>query len=246
MDHSHGEKALSLPKIVHAIFTAEIPSTKKPVRFRPFTAREEKVLLIAKQSEDETDIMGAIKQVVNNCVVSDGFDVDKLTIFDLEYLFIAIRIKSVSNIAPVSYRDGADQKVYDFEVDLEKVKVIWPTDKAPTISLGEGMSMTLRWPNADLYTDVQLLHSEGPEVLERLVAKCIAKIYAGEETYDPDMYSTEEVIAFVNDIDAKAFEHVRKFFEDMPRLQYVIEYKNSKGDDRKIELSALTDFFQFR
>src|SRR4051812_20105698 len=104
---------MSLPKIQHPTFNAEIPSTKKSVRFRPFTAREEKVLLIAKQSEDETDIMGAIKQVVNNCVISDAFDVDKLTIFDLESLFIKIRIMSVSNLAPVSYKDHGDEKVYD-------------------------------------------------------------------------------------------------------------------------------------
>lgn len=237
---------MTLPKIQHPIFSVEVPSTKKSLRFRPFTAREEKVLLIAKQSEEESDIMGAIKQVVNNCVISDGFDVDKLTIFDLEYLFIAIRIKSVSNMAPVAYRDHSDKLVYDFQVDLEKVKVIWPAEKPPTISLGEGMSMTLRWPTADLYTDTQLLTSEGPEALERLVAKCILKIYAGQETYDPSTYTTEDVVAFVDDIDSKAFEEVRKFFDDMPRLQYVIEYKNSKGDDRRIELSALTDFFQFR
>lgn len=235
-----------LPKINHPIFSADIPSTKKIVRFRPFTAREEKVLLIAKQSEDETDIMGAIKQVVNNCVTTEGFDVDKLTIFDLEFLFIAIRVKSVSNLAPVSYKDHGDNKTYSFDVDLEKIKVIWPIDKPPTISLGEGMSMTLRWPTADLYTDAQLLSSEGPEALERLVAKCISKIYAGDQTYDPSTYTTEEVIAFIEDIDSKAFEEVRSFFDNMPRLQYVIEYKNSNGDDRRIELSALTDFFRFQ
>lgn len=237
---------MSLPKISHPIFNALVPSTKKTIRFRPFTAREEKVLLIAKQSEDETDIMGAIKQVVNNCVITDGFDVDILTIFDLEYLFIRIRIMSVSNLAPVSYKDHGDNIVYSFDVDLEKVEIIWPNEKLPTISLGEGMSMTLRWPTADLYTDTQLLSSEGPEALERLVAKCIAKIYAGDQTYDPATYTTEDVIAFVDDIGSKAFDEVRKFFDEMPRLRYVIEYTNSKGDDRKIELSALTDFFQFR
>src|SRR4051812_10287762 len=111
----HGVSENMLPKITHPVFATEIPSSKKTVRFRPFTAREEKVLLIAKQSEDETDIMGAIKQVVNNCVVTEGFDVDKLTIFDLEFLFIQIRVKSVSNLAPVSYKDNADNTIYNFD-----------------------------------------------------------------------------------------------------------------------------------
>lgn len=237
---------MSLPKISHPIFSAEIPSTKKTVRFRPFTAKEEKVLLIAKQSEDETDIMGAIKQVVNNCIVTEGFDVDKLTIFDLEFIFIKIRIISVSNLAPVSYKDHGDNLVYEFEVDLEKVEMVWPSEKPPTISLCEGMSMTLRWPTADLYTDSQLLESEGYAALERLIAQCISKIFAGDQTYDPSTYTTEEVVAFIQDIDSKAFDEVRKFFDEMPRLRYVISYENSKGDKRKIELSALTDFFQFR
>jgi hypothetical protein len=237
---------MSLPKQTHPLFSAEIPSTKKTIRFRPFTAREEKILLIAKQSDEETDIMGAIKQVVNNCVVTEGFDVDKLTIFDLEMLFIKTRIMSVSNIATVSFKDNSDGKVYHFDVDLEKVKVIWPIDKPPTISLGEDIGLTLRWPLADLYTDMQLLESEGPEALEQLIAKCIQKIFKGDETFDPSTYTTEEVVEFVNDIASKPFEEIRKFFEDMPRLQYIIEYTNSKGEPRRIELSALTDFFQFR
>ena len=237
---------MPLPKIQHPIFSAEIPSTKKQIQFRPFTAREEKVLLIAKQGEDEAEIMGAIKQVINNCVTTDGFDIDKLTIFDLEYLFIMIRIKSVSDIVKVSYRDHSDDKIYDFDIDLNKVKMEWPSTKPPTISVGEGMAMDMKWPTADLYTDTQLLASEGPDALIKLVGKCIAKIYAGNQTYDPAMYSSDEVTAFIEDIDSKAFDEVRKFFDEMPRLLYVIEYTNSKGEARRIELSALTDFFQFQ
>ena len=237
---------MTLPKISHPLFNIEIPSTKRTVKFRPFTAREEKLLLIAKHSDDESDIMDAIKQVVNNCIIDPNFEVDKLTIFDLEYIFIGIRIKSVSDIAPVSYQDFSDGKTYNFNVDLKQIKVIWPTEKPPTIALSEDMSMSLRWPSADLYSDTQLLSSEGPEAMERILAKCISKIFAGDQTYDPAMYTTEEVIAFIEDIDSRAFEEVRKFFEEMPHLQYVIEYKNTKDEMRRIELSALTDFFQFQ
>lgn len=237
---------MPLPKILHPLFTVEIPSTKKIVKFRPFCAREEKILLMAKQSEDDSEILGAMKQVTNNCVVTEGFDIDKLTIFDLEYLFLRIRAMSVSNISKVAYRDHSDNKVYNFDIDLDKVKVIWPIQKPPSISLGEGLSMTLKWPSADLYSDTVLHAATGPEVMERMVAKCIDTIYQGDQTYDPSTYKTDEVIEFLQDIDSKAWENVRKFFDDMPRLQYVIEYKNSKGEDGRIELSALTDFFQFQ
>lgn len=237
---------MPLPKIQHPVFTAEVPSTKKPVKFRPFTAKEEKILLVAKASGEEGDIIYSIKQVVNNCIITEGFDVDKITIFDLEYLFIAIRIKSVSDIAPASYLDHGDNKTYNFDIDLKQVIVKWPVEKPPTISLAEGMSMSMRWPTADLYTDSQLLDAEGPEAMDRLIAKCISKIYAGGETYDPDTYTTEEVIDFLQDIDSKAFEEMRKFFESIPHLYYVIEYINSHGVSRRIELTSLTDFFQFQ
>jgi T4 bacteriophage base plate protein len=237
---------LSLPRIQHPLFSVEIPSSKKAIKFRPFTAREEKVLLIAKQSEDESDIMGAIKQVVRNCVVSEGFDVDKLTIFDLEYLFLQIRIKSVSDIVPVSYIDHSDEQTYKFDIDLKQVKVIWPIEKPPSISLGNNMSMTMKWPSADLYSDSQLLSIEGPDALEHLIAKCINKIYAGDQTYDPAMYSTKDLIDFIQDIDSNSYNEIKEFFENMPRLQYIITYKNTKDEDRRIELSALTDFFQFQ
>lgn len=237
---------MPLPKIQHPVFTAEIPSTKKTIKFRPFTAREEKILLIAKASGEESDIIYSIKQIVNNCVITEGFDINKITIFDLEYLFVAIRIKSVSDIAPASYMDHGDNKTYDFEIDLKQIQVVWHSEKPPTIPLAEGMSMTMRWPTADLYTDSQLLDAEGPEAMDRLIAKCISKIYAGNETYDPDTYTTEEIIEFLQDIDSKAYDEMRKFFESIPHLYYKIEYTNSQGVERRIELTALTDFFQFQ
>lgn len=237
---------MPLPKIQHPVFSVEVPSTKKQVKFRPFTAREEKILLIAKQSGEESDIIYSIKQIVNNCITTDGFDVDKITIFDLEYLFLAIRIKSVSDICETSYLDHGDNKTYNFNIDLKDVKVVWPVEKPPTISIAEGMSMTMKWPTADLYTDSQLLEADGPDAIERLIVKCISKIYAGDETFDPAMYTTEEVLDFLQDVESKAYEEMRKFFDDMPHLLYVIEYVNSEGKQRRIELTALTDFFQFR
>lgn len=236
---------MTLPKIQHPTFSTEIPSTKKSIRYRPFTAREEKILLMAKQSGEEADVMAAIKQVVGNCVLTEGFDIDKLTVFDLEHLFIKVRIISVSNMVSVSYRDNGDNKIYNFDVDLEKVQMVWPSTEPPSIVLGDNMSMTLRWPTAELYTDAQLVNANGPDAMERLVAKCISKIFAGDQTYDPSTYKTEEVVEFIEDIPTSAWEEVRKFFDNMPHLLYVIEYKNSNGDDRRIELSALTDFFQF-
>jgi hypothetical protein len=236
---------MSLPKIQHSTFTAEIPSTKKTVRFRQFTAREEKILLMAKASEDVSDMLAAIRQIVNNCIITEGFNVDTLTIFDLEWLFLTLRKVSVSNVVPQSYKDNEDNKVYEFEIDLEKVKIVWPIEKPPTISLGEGLTMTMKWPTADLYNDTQLLRTEGIEALERLLVRCIDKIYTADQVFDPADYTSDDLIEFISDIDVKSYEQIQSFFEKMPRMEYVIEYTNANETKRRIELNSLVDFFQF-
>ena len=125
---------MSLPKIEHPIFKIKIPSSKREVRFRPFLVKEEKILLIAKTSEQENDILLAIKQVVNNCALDD-LNIDKLALFDVEYLFLRIRAQSVNNIVSVTYRDNEDPMDYDFDIDLNNVNVVFPLNLEKTRSV---------------------------------------------------------------------------------------------------------------
>lgn len=235
---------MSLPKIQHATFTAEIPSTKKTVRFRQYTAKEEKILLMAKTG-DESDMLAAIKQIVNNCILNEQFDIDQITIFDLEWLFLKIRSVSVSNVVPVSYKDNEDGKIYDFEIPLDEVKIVWPVEKPPTVNISEGLSMTMKWPTASFYTDEQLLKAQDIEALEILITKCIDKIFTADQVYDPKDYTTEELVEFISDIESNAYQQIKEFIETMPHMEYVITYQNEKGSDRRIELNSLVDFFQF-
>ena len=117
---------MALPKLTHPMFDVVVPSSKKVIKIRPMLVKEEKILLMAKTSDDPSEILSAVKQVVNNCIVDSDIDVEKFPLFDVEYIFIKIRSYSVSNISKVSYRDNEDNKVYDFEVDLEKVNVVFP------------------------------------------------------------------------------------------------------------------------
>ena len=109
-----------LPKIQYPVHTIIVPSTKKKVNFRPFLVKEEKILLMAKESEKDSDILMAVKQIVNNCSTDPKFDVNSLSIFDLEYIFLKLRAASVDNTIKISYKDLEDDKVYDFEIDLLK------------------------------------------------------------------------------------------------------------------------------
>jgi hypothetical protein len=237
---------MPLPKLPDTIFNVEIPSTKKLVRFRQFKTREEKILLMAKAGDgDESEILSAIKQIVNNIILNENFDVDTLTSFDLEWLFLKARAVSVSNIVSPSYKDHEDGEVRTFNIDLNEVKIIWPIDKPPVIDLADGIKMSMKWPTAGLYSDKGLLQAQGLDALERLIVKCIDKIYTADEIFDASQYTTEDLLEFINDFDIKAFEQIQDFFGNMPRMEHVIEYTNNKGTERRIVLNSLSDFFQF-
>jgi hypothetical protein len=235
---------MSLPKIEHPIFKIKIPSSKREVRFRPFLVKEEKILLIAKTSEQENDILLAIKQVVNNCALDD-LNIDKLALFDVEYLFLRIRAQSVNNIVSVTYRDNEDTMDYDFDIDLNNVNVVFPLNLEKTIKLTETSGIVMKYPEASLYEDKDFMNS-GEEAFYQLVLRCIEKFYDADNVYDTKNYTMDEISEYIDNLDVKTFDKVRDFILNQPKLNYIIEYKNKLGNNRQIELTSLTDFFTLR
>jgi hypothetical protein len=235
---------MALPKIDYPIFSLTIPSTKKEIKFRPFLVKEEKILLMAKTSEQEKDMILAIKQVVNNCAI-DKIDVEKLALFDIEYLFLRIRSQSVNNIVSVTYKDNEDDSNYEFDIDLNEVEVVFPENQEKIISLSETSGIVMKYPEASLYDDKEFLES-GEEVFYQLVLRCIEKIYDEENVYDIRNHSLQEVADYIENLDVKTFEKIREFMVNQPKMTYVINYKNRLGNDRKIELTTLSDFFTLR
>ena len=235
-----------LPKIMHPTTDVTIPSTKKKVRVRPLLVKEEKILLMAKESKDEFDIFSALKQTVNNCIVTPNININDMTIFDLEYLFLKIRSFSVSSTTNVSYIDGEDEKTYNFSVDLEKVEVIFPQDIKNNIKINDDISITLKYPTAKLYDDKRFLSKTDNDMIEELVLACLDKIYIKDEVNDFKELSREEILKFIEELPITVYDNVKIFFNKIPYLKYEIDYKNSLGNDRKIILSTLTDFFTFR
>lgn len=235
---------MSLPKIEYPIFKIKVPSTKKEMRFRPFLVKEEKILLIAKTSEQESDMLLAIKQVVNNCAI-DKIDIDKTPLFDVEYLFLKIRAQSVNNVVTVTYRDNEDNTDYDFDIDLNDVEVKFPLNQEKTIKLSDTSGIIMKYPEASLYNDKEFLNS-GEEAFYQLVLRCIEKFYDAENVYDVKNHTLKEVEEFVDNLEIKVFDKVRDFILNQPKINYVIDYKNKMGNQRKIELTTLTDFFTLR
>jgi hypothetical protein len=236
---------MPLPQIMFPQFDIVIPSTKKKSKFRQFLVKEEKILLVAKSSDDDNDTLTAIKQVVQNCSLDPAFDANKITIFDLEYIFLKLRALSVNNIVNLSYRDYEDDVVYDFQVNLDDIDVVFPKNVDPKIEIQSGTGIVMRYPPASLYGDKEFLNSKNSDAVD-LIIRCVDKIFDTDTVYDPSSYTKEQLVEFVENLDIKTFEKINEFLSNSPKMTYEIKYKNSLGNNRSIVLNTLNDFFTLR
>lgn len=235
---------MSLPKISHPTFQAVLPASKKTVKYRPMLVKEEKILLIAKQSGDRHDIYNSVTQVVNNCVVEPNFKAEKLTLCDLEYLYIQIRANSIGNTIKVSYIDNEDEKQYDFDVDLNSITTTAP-DVPNKFELPDDVHVLLKYPPASVYLEPGFNELSESDAFDKVLLASLDKIYQGDKAYNCADSTAKELKDFTDSIPAKSYAEIRKFLTSMPTLEHKIEYKNSKGTDRKINLTTLEDFFIF-
>ena len=232
---------MTLPKIEKPLFELLVPSMKKSVKARPFVVREEKILLTAQQSGAEKDIILAIKQVLNNCIV-DEFDVDDLATFDLEYMFLKLRARSVNNIIKVSYRDNEDDKIYDFEVDLDEVELKIEDNISNIINVTDTVGIKMKYPSVTILDNVPDTEDAG-SVVEYLIKSCIDQIFDEENVYPVKDTTDEELDEFLDSLDIETFNKIREFFDNLPQMYYKMEYTNKNGNVRTIELTTLNDFF---
>lgn len=232
---------MSLPKINYPLFDVTIPSTNQKIKMRPFLVKEEKVLLMAQTTGNPRDIVNSITQVVNNCIV-DNVDATKLTTFDLEYLFVKLRARSVNNIIDVLYKDDEDGQQYKLQVDLDKVEIIKNPEHSNNIKINEKLGLLLRYPNTDMMDNMSESKTELDLYFE-VVKYCIDQIYDEENVYNVVDYSPEELDEFVATLDVSTFKEIQKFMETMPKLYYEAAYTNSQGNEKKVVLQNLNDFF---
>jgi hypothetical protein len=234
---------MPLPKIDQPIFDMTIPSTGKKITFRPFLVKEEKILLIAQQSGNDTEIIRAIKQILNNCIQED-LDIDGLAIFDLEYMFLKLRSKSVNNVVKLSYRDNEDDEIYNFELDLDTIEIDMPESVNSKIEITKDVGMTMKYPSASITDRMKDFENE-VDLMTFFIINCIDTIYDEDSVYVADDFNEKEISEFLDGLDVKTFEKIREFFEEIPRLYHKIEYTNSMGSNRSIELTSLKDFFMW-
>jgi len=232
---------MKLPKIDSPMFQIKLISIDTPVKFRPFTVKEEKLLLIAEESKEPADILSAIKQVINNCCVSD-IDIDKLPVFDIEYFFLQLRSKSVSNITTLKYKDKKDDIIREFDVNLDEIKPKVDSNHSNIIKITDKITVQFRYPSINMAIRINKMQS--PTNVEYL-AECLDKVYEEDEVYEASNFKFEERVDFINSLNSKMFDQIMNtFIKTMPKLSHTIEYQNKEGEDRKIVLEGYRSFFQ--
>ena len=238
---------MPLPKIDYPIFTIETPSNKKLLKFRPMLVKEEKILLMGKASEDDADIMLSVKQIVQNCCLEDGFDVESIPMFDMEYFFLMIRANSIQDVIELKYIDNDDEKEYDFKIELKNVKLKYPEKEEMNIKINDDMGIILKYPTVSILSDKEFLNkSKAEDSFIPLIAKCVDRIYDKEKNYTTKDFDNKELDEFLNNLGIKILDKLGDFLGNIPHMEYIIEYKNSLGSERKIYLRNLNDFFMLR
>lgn len=234
---------MALPKIEYPTFDLTLPSSKEVIKLRPFLVREEKILLSAMQGEDSEEILNSILQVVNNCIITEGVDVEQLATIDLEYIFIKLRSRSVNNVISLTYRDLEDDKKYDVEVDLDKVEIIYSDENNNKIEITDTVGFFLKPPKSNIADKITEDIKDSTDLFFSILKNCIETIYDGENIHVAADSSQEELDEFLQNLDVKTFTKIQKYFATLPKLHYEVKYTNSLGNERTITLSSLNDFF---
>ena len=235
---------MALPKLNDAPkYSVEIPSQNKMVRFRPFLVKEEKILLMAMESEDNDHILHAIMDTIESCV-NDDIDVKSLTTYDIEYLFTKIRGKSVGETATVNLECEACQAKNEVRIPLDDIKVVNDKEVPSAIELAPGMILEMRHPSYhELYADPHIQTGETAAATFAMVRHCMDKLKTEEELINLQQESPEEVDNFIESMNTDQFEAVREFIEYMPAMKHDVEFGCECGHHNKIELKGMQSFF---
>lgn len=238
---------MPLPKISTPIHELELPSTGQKIKYRPFLVREEKVLVIALESEDTKQITTAIKTVIKNCIETKGIKVESLPTFDIEYLFLNIRGKSVGEDIEVNVICPDDgETTVPVKIFIDDIKVEKDPEHNNKIKVDDNVMMEMKYPSLDQFikNNFDLSANNTMDQSFDLVASCIDKIYTEDEVWSSSDVTKKELIEFLDQMNSTQFKQIEKFFDTMPKLSHTIKVKNPKTEvESEVVLEGLASFF---
>ena len=244
---------MALPKLNVPVYEAILPSTETVIKYRPFLVKEEKILLTAMESEDNKSISVAIKQIINNCV-QGTLDVEHLPTFDIEYLFLRLRAKSIGEEVtiglkpfPCSQNNGElCENTSEIKLNLEEVKVVKNEKHTNKIMLSDDIGIMLSYPNIEKLQDIMGEGSTASQTDQSMgvIKDSVSMIFTKEETHEKDSFTSEELDEFFDSLTSDQFVKIRDFFETMPALKHTVKYKCSTcGEDKETTIQGLNSFF---
>jgi hypothetical protein len=238
---------MPLPQIATPSYTLELPSLKKEIKYRPFLVKEEKILIIAMESEDPKQIAEAVKNVISNCILTKGVKVEQLSTFDIEYLFLNIRGKSVGETVDVLITcpdDGVTQ--VPISINLDDIKINVDENHSRDIKLDDSLILRMKYPSMKEFIKTNFENNYNVTVDQTfdLIISCIEQVYNEEESWAASDCTRKELSDFVEQLSSKQFKQVEKFFDTMPKLSHTIKIRNPNTQvESEVLLEGLSSFF---
>jgi hypothetical protein len=238
---------MPLPKIAAPTYALELPSTGQEINYRPFLVKEEKVLVIALESEDNKQITNAIKTVIKNCILTKGIKVEALPTFDIEYLFLNIRGKSVGEEIEVNVICPDDEATQvPVTIDLDDIQVQKSDEHSNKIKLDDTLMMEMKYPSLDEFikNNFDFNDENSMDQSFNLIASCVSNIFSEDEVWAAEDCTKKEIKEFLEQMNSAQFKDIEKFFETMPKLSHTIKVTNPKTKvESEVVLEGLASFF---
>ncbi len=242
---------MALPKLNVPVYEAILPSTEKVIKYRPFLVKEEKILLTAMESKDEKTITNAVKQIIGNCVQGE-LDIERLPTFDIEYIFLRLRAKSVGEEVNIGLKPwGCPQNngelcefTTEVNINLEEVKVQKTEDHTNKIMLSDDIGLILNYPNIESIKDMMSGNLSETEVGMKVIKNSVQMVFTEEETHERDSFSEKELDDFFDSLNTLQMQKIRKFFDSMPVLKHTVKYNcKTCGEEKETTIQGLNSFF---
>ena len=240
---------MPLPTIETPSYELKLPSSSKKIKYRPFLVKEEKILILALESRDQNEITNAVTDVLKKCILTRGVKVDDLPTFDIEYIFLNIRAKSIGEDIKmmVTCPDDNETKV-PVTVYVDEIKVVRPEDHTTDIVLDDKMTLRMKYPSLNQFIDDNFEVEDEPETVVdktfKVIADCMETVFTKEDAWDAKDYTPDERLKFVEQLSSKQYKQVEKFFATMPKLSHTIEVINPNTKEKgSVVLEGLANFF---
>ena len=238
---------MPLPQISTPSYELVVPSTKKKIKFRPFLVKEEKILILAMESQDNKQIANAVKDVISHCILTRGLKVETLATFDIEYLFLNIRGKSVGEEVEVTITCPDDgETTVPAVINLDEIQVITDKDHKQDIKLDDQYTLRMKYPSMEEFIKTNFAVSGELKVDDtfKLIASCVDQVFSEEESWAASDCTKKELSQFIDSLNSKQFKDVERFFETMPKLSHTIKVTNPKTEvESEVVMEGLQSFF---